>query len=327
MDIPQDEQVMAEDVISNANRSPNWMITVFGEERQAHFDEVMERYEDHDIRYACYQMERTPTTQRLHYQAYVVFNGQKTKATVRRLFPGCHVAARRGKHGEAKRYCHKERTREPGAMPAEIGDDSDIPDGQGQRTDIAAMYDSIRAGATVEDVMDSHQGTWTRCHAAVDKFYAAKGKRIERTEKPIVTVFYGESGGGKTHSALKITSPSNRKLISAPSTGAVYFNHRPDDDLILEEFEGWIPLPLLKTMMEVTTCSLKVYYGEKSWIGKRLVITSNYHPTQWWKNMTYIDQQAILRKIDNLIKFTAPFDGEVHYEVEKGEFPVEREMD
>lgn len=319
-DIPDEEIVMDEELVCNANRSKNWMVTVFGEDRRAHFDEVMDRHEEHDIQFAAWQLERTPTTHRLHYQAYVVFNSQKTKATVRRLFPRCDVRARRGKHGDCKRYVHKERTREPGAMPAQVGNDDDIPDGQGQRTDISAMLQTIRDGNTVEDVMDSHEGTWVRCHAAVDKFHAAKGKRVQREAKPVVTVLYGVSGGGKTHAALSRTDPQNRKLISAPSTGAVYFNHRPEDDLILEEFEGWISIPLMKAMMDTTTCSLKVYYGEKAWIGKTLLITSNYHPLEWWKDMKYPDQQAIMRKIDNLVKFTAEYDGELHYTVEKGTF-------
>lgn len=137
-EIPEAEIIMDEELVCNANRSKNWMVTVFGEDRRAHFDEVMDRHEEHDIQFAAWQLERTPTTHRLHYQAYVVFNSQKTKAAVRRLFPGCFFEWTSGKHGQSKAYVHKERTREPGAMPAQVGNDDDIPDGQGEDTDSEA---------------------------------------------------------------------------------------------------------------------------------------------------------------------------------------------
>lgn len=78
------------------------------------------------LSYCVYQIERCPTTQRIHFQCFMIFAKRQRKHTLETKFPHYHWDIRRGSRAEAIAYCRKEDTRIEG--PYEIFDvPSSIP--------------------------------------------------------------------------------------------------------------------------------------------------------------------------------------------------------
>lgn len=76
-----------------------------------------------DVKYAIYQIERCPKTNRLHYQGYIEFVGKKTYSFVHKKLDGlstAHLECRRGTQRDAIEYCAKSESKVLG--PWEIGE-------------------------------------------------------------------------------------------------------------------------------------------------------------------------------------------------------------
>lgn len=115
-----------------------------------------------DYQYLIYQKEICPKTQRLHYQGYVVFKNHKRLATLKRMNPKAHFEKREATHTEAKTYCEKSDTHVEG--PWTFGDDSNVPENAGYRTDLINIKKEIDQGKSVNSLMmqDDHFGTLSR---------------------------------------------------------------------------------------------------------------------------------------------------------------------
>lgn len=103
------------------------------------------------IRYAIWQLERCPDTDRIHVQGYLELNGTKRLAGVKKLFwcDSVHVEKRRGTRLQAKEYCSKEDTKVQG--PWEYGK---WINGPGERSDLHAIAEAITDGADLR-IIDS----------------------------------------------------------------------------------------------------------------------------------------------------------------------------
>lgn len=58
------------------------------------------------IRYAIAQIERCPSTQKLHIQAYLEFKDSKRMGTIYKMYPA-HIEYRLGSRDDARDYCRK----------------------------------------------------------------------------------------------------------------------------------------------------------------------------------------------------------------------------
>jgi len=99
----------------------------------------------HDLKYVIYQLERCPTTQRLHWQGYIKFSRPVSLQFIKQSFPileKAHLEQRRGTDAQARDYCAKEDTRQLG--PFEVGSWAGK---QGQRSDLATYAEAVRKHA------------------------------------------------------------------------------------------------------------------------------------------------------------------------------------
>lgn len=95
-----------------------------------------------NLKYVVYQLEKCPTTQRLHWQGYIKFSKPVSRQFIQVNFPilaTAHLEARRGTDAEARDYCTKARTRQLG--PWEVGS---FEGRQGQRSDLATYAEAVR---------------------------------------------------------------------------------------------------------------------------------------------------------------------------------------
>ena len=139
-----------------------------------------------------YEMASTGT---VHIQGYVSFDKQMRLGVITKMLPGAHFEVRRGNHQQAKNYCRKTEDVTFLDGPYEFGDDSDIPNRGGTRTDLDDIKKAIDEGAKMEDLWDKYFKTTTRYYKAFEQYLDVKSKHREFKdgEKPKIVILWGPS--------------------------------------------------------------------------------------------------------------------------------------
>lgn len=148
-----------------------------------------------DFLYTCFQLEQGSN---FHIQGYIYFNTRKALSTLKNNYDETiHWEPRKGSHSQAKHYCSKPHDgpvdtlhscgilgchtdniscgckhccaekAEPTVIPKsfeEYGDDSTIPNGQGDRSDLKKIKEIIdnKGKRAREDIQEEHFGDWIR---------------------------------------------------------------------------------------------------------------------------------------------------------------------
>ncbi len=131
-------------------------------------------YKSAGVEYITYQKEIAPKTLTPHLQGYICFIKKKMKSTVINLLIGCSIQSRRGKHSQAKKYCQKKESRVPDTTFIELGNDIDIPEGQGFRKDLEDIQLELKT-KSYDVVEEANFSSFCRYHKYF-KQYADKQK-------------------------------------------------------------------------------------------------------------------------------------------------------
>lgn len=142
-------------------------------------------------RCSVWQLERCPSTGRVHWQGYTEFSNRVRGAKMCDTFPGIHIEKRKGTRQQARDYCEKEESRLSG--PWECGDWADL--NPGRRSDLEGVRELLRTGADELTIADAHFGSWCRYR----KSFAVYRQHLnpERSWKSITHVYWGLPGGGE----------------------------------------------------------------------------------------------------------------------------------
>jgi len=226
------------------------------------------------LAYAVWQLEQgecgTP-----HFQGYASFSAQTRLTAVRKLSARAHWEPRRGSHDQARDYCLKEDGRLDG--PWTIG--KEPVNQQGKRSDLIALQASIKQGDSDVDLWDAHFGPMLRYHRAVSVYKRVLGKR--RTEPPQVHVYWGATGIGKSRTVAEL-SPNGFYKIKHSSTDW-WDGYDGVQDIILEEFYGWLPWMWFLQLLDRYPMVVEVRGGTVNVNSPRIFITSNSHPRAWYR--------------------------------------------
>lgn len=164
-----------------------------------------------NARYCVWQWEVTPTTGKKHIQAYVEFSENVGAARFKELIgsQSVHVENRRGTRDDARKYCRKDETRVPGTVSEESGVWST---GSGDRTDIRALVQRVRAGVSDIELIDDMPEFYMRNYRAI------RDLRLTlippRTEMPKVTYIYGDPEAGKSRKAWELARGVNSRVYA-----------------------------------------------------------------------------------------------------------------
>lgn len=160
------------------------------------------------VHYSCAQLERCPTTKKLHIQGYVQLTKRLRYGGVKDLLgdPALHLEEARGTPQQNLEYCTKEETRVDG--PWIHG----TPRTQGCRTDLAAVRTAILdESATLLDIITDHAPVIARYPRFVETLYDYVP--LPSRSDLRVLFYYGPIGTGKTLHAYR-TFPDLYELPS-----------------------------------------------------------------------------------------------------------------
>jgi len=233
------------------------------------------------IRYLVYQREIGEECGTPHLQGYLQTFNKKTFKGVQNATGVARLAlkVRNGSHEEARAYCLKAETRAEGE-PYEQGD---AVTGAGQRTDLESVKAMLDDGRSLADVADAYFGAFVRHSRGFREYQVLK--RPKRDWITHTTVIWGPSGVGKTRRAMEEGGP-DAYWISKPNAkgGALWLDGYDGQSIvIIDEFYGWIARDLMQRMCDRYLLLLQCKGGSVSFLAKRIIITSNCAPTEWWK--------------------------------------------
>lgn len=260
-----------------------WVFTVFAEDVTsdlAAFQAALEAEKD-IVRYAAFQRELCPDSGRAHCQGYILLHRKKTMGGVKKLLGdnGAHLEVRRGTHAEARDYCMKDASRDPaeGSGPYSFGEEP----APGKRNDIDALKKDLDSGMSLRGVSDAHFSSFLRYNKGIELYLSLRSE--VRTWQTQLIVYWGPSGTGKTTAAKMYDTPSNTFYLSKPKGNLWWDGYRGERTIVVEEFYGWIQRDLFQRLVDSTPLRQEVKGGSVSFLGKRIIVTSNSPVERWWK--------------------------------------------
>lgn len=264
-------------------RTAYWMFTDFDPSLNDRIDYTDDDFEPEnpfpEADYVLMQIERCPTTSKLHYQGYVIIKSRPRFNALRTMYPKrIHWETRRGSHVQAKDYCSKEDTRVAG--PWFFGTDESIAEQPGARCDITAFRDAILDGATMSELIESHPVQVARHPRFHDQVRNSMPQPVRPDLK--VVVLWGAAGAGKTRYAYE-TYPGLYKMPIQQSSTLWFDGYSGQDTLLLDEFDGKMPLDTLLQLLDIYPTSLPVKGAFTPLTAKTIVITANSRWQDWYK--------------------------------------------
>lgn len=267
--------------------------------------------------FCIYQCERCPDTGRLHIQAYVEFERALSLPGVKKHFslPQLHCEIRLGTQQQAIAYCSKEDTRVSKTIRygKPIPGLETKPKVQGLRADWQQVWDQLKTGETIVQVLDERPYMLNNISAIAKGQWEALKER-KRTSKTQFIVLSGDARVGKTWTALHMAKNYGDYYLMPNDGKAMWWNgYDPikHDTVVLDEFTGSkMPLTFLNQLTDKYDLRVQTKGGFLPFLAKRVIVTSNFLPHQWYdfankeKNLCF---EALEGRIDVHVEFRKVF--------------------
>jgi len=269
---------------ARGRRSYGWVITYHISERDTYgnnLDNLRALANHAKCEWACWQVEKAPTTGQRHFQACAWMKARTFHKNMCDYLPGAVLIPARGTPEENKVYCSKPESAEPGTF--EEHGTMPVVRGQGRRTDLERVAESIRTNG-LEKAIDKHPASYLRYHCgmkALDAHY--QPSRIPAIRNVYVAAYWGDSGAGKSYSAEHYDTPDNTFRLPISTSGLWFENYRGQRTLILEDFRGGqVFYAQLLQLLDGYKIQIP-FKGGYSWAAwDSVIITSNLPPDQWY---------------------------------------------
>lgn len=288
-------------------RVRNYLLTYF-DDNTTKFRNYIEG--EPSVRYAMYQLEQCPSTQRRHIQAYVEYTKSIRVSQIRNSLPGVHAEKRAGTREEAINYCSKEDSRVDG--PFEHNPDC-VPR-QGRRTDLEEIKAQIDNKASELEIAEANFAAFCRYYKSFRVYRNLLV--VKRTWKTEVVIYWGEPGTGKSRKVYDDNDPTQIYDVPRPNGGNVWFDgyqSEQHDVILLDDFYGWIPLHFMLKLMDRYPMQVPIKGGFSHFTSKKLFITSNKKWEEWYNFAEFGDdlKKAFKRRIDHVCHFSSVGAGNV----------------
>lgn len=210
-------------------------------------------------------------------------------AHLKEMWPRGHFETMKARGDEAFTYCRKDD-------PAAFWHDTRAP---GKRNDLVALYDSLKAGKNIFDILEDYP---TMQHIKIAECWMKyKQPKRPHAEREILW-FWGPTGTGKTRRAYEI----DPDLLSVTCTGShdrVWFDgYMGQRTILLDDLRPDVLkfAKLLKLLDRYT--QQEQTKGGHVWANyDRVIVTAPYPPSEWTTDGGDIEQ--LLRRITRIEHF------------------------
>jgi hypothetical protein len=144
---------------------------------------------------------------------------------------------------------------------------------------------ALDEGRSEREICDDDElfPAWVKYHRAIERYKRLHTMRA-RNWATHTTVLYGPPGTGKTRWCMD-HGGEEAYWLKKPIGNSVFFDGYDGQEIvIIDEFYGWIPFDLLQRMCDRYPLLVDTKGGMTNFYPKKIFITSNKHPSQWYKN-------------------------------------------
>lgn len=256
--------------------------------------------------YYVFQLEKAPTTGTLHAQGYVELSTPSKLATIKRVLGRrVHVEMAIASREQNRAYCTKTegRAEGAGAGPWEFIRNPENHElqlrGQGARSDIAAFRDAIMRGDTEIDLLAHFPELMARYPRFLDTVRRISAPR--RDWRPEVIICWGDAGSGKSRYAHDQAPDAYRK-----ADGVWWDGYAGQPDVIMDDFYGAESFPYVQFLKLVDYYDyIAPVKGAMVRVNpRRIFITSNRSPHEWYAAVPSYEQWAFFRRISRIRHYT-----------------------
>ena len=233
--------------------------------------------------------EECPKTGRKHQQWCCRFKNTRTSIKcVSKLFGKCHVEKIEDTLVNNIAYCMKGNDfKEWGSIPR-----------PGKRSDLDAVILEIRAGATELYIVESYPRLWCQYRRSFDRY-----REILQRDREWVTdvrVWWGPPDSNKTRSAIEWLQEGKQDYDCVKYTpGGFFIGYNNSPNVLMDDFDrsGMDRSTFLQATDRYKMIA-NVKGSEKKWNPKKIAITSNEEPKDWFP----FENGAVLRRITKITK-------------------------
>lgn len=231
------------------------------------------------LTYLCFGREVVSTT---HLQGYLETSSKTSLSTMKKFLTRAHWEKAKGTPMEGSDYCKKDGDYEEGGT---------LSSGQGYRTDLLAIKEKIEKGASELDIADQHFAQWVvyrRSFQAYAALSASKRNFMTKTH-----VYWGKTGTGKTRFCYDQVMDEE---VWSPGDYKWFDGYRGQKIVILDDYRGEYKLQMLLKLLDRYPLSVPIKGGFTEWAPRKVYITSNTHPNDWYPLADRYSVSAMFRR-------------------------------
>ncbi|AXR86430.1 replicase [Bamboo rat circovirus] len=233
-----------------------------------------------------------------HLQGFVNLKKTSRMAGLKQKLGGRgHFEPARGDDCSNKDYCSK-----GGDILIESGE----PQSKGKRNDLHSAIDCLREGKSLKRVAAEHPEAFVKYHRGLSQLLLMHpDMATPRNFKTEVFVYCGSPGCGKSRLVMERAPEAYWK-----PRGKWWDGYDGHADVVLDDFYGWLPFDEMLRICDRYPLRVETKGGTVNFIAKRLFITSNQLPHEWYRE-DIGNKDALYRRITelyqwNVDKFEAP---------------------
>lgn len=201
-----------------------------------------------------------------HLQGYVYFANARTYSSLRKKVPQGYFKKARGTGVQNQTYCKK-----GGNLFVEKG----TPPIAGARTDLEEIYDMLREGATMRQVLDT-EPTLQGIQVA-EKFL--KYNEAPRTAAAEIRWYYGPPGAGKSYAALKWLGEDVH--VASRTTSKFWDGYDAHKGVLIDDFRPkWCDFVELLGILDEGPYAVEVKGSSRQLVATKIAITCPYTPEE-----------------------------------------------
>lgn len=269
------------------------------------------------VKFCVYQRE---CAEHEHFQGYMELTDQLTYDALHKLagLENAHFQRRFGSARQAAHYatkphpdCRCKHCEEEKASPTKLEGPWQVGamSNQGQREDLLAIKRKIDDGASLQSIaMDEDlYPTWIKMPKNFETY--KRTVTPQRRTKPMVFLFVGPSGTGKTRTACTLARfLGSLYKVPPKSTGFWCDAYSQETVFLIDEMTGSKMTPEFFNELVDWEQMLVPSHGSAGhqFTSPYVFITSNYHPKYWWKKRSPAQLKQTMRRIDVIIKMIPP---------------------
>lgn len=238
-------------------------------------DDEVELIKQTDCRYIIFGKEVAPTTGTPHLQGYIYFEEKKSMTAIHKLKGWSRVALKeaKGNGDQNKAYCSKE------------GDvfEKGEPINQGKRADLDDVYQQIREGKQLDEIIDANPEAYLKAGKVMEKLEDIHLRKKLRTTMTEGEWIYGPTGVGKSEYAFQ--APGSKYIW--PDDKGWWDGYRQQEVVIIDEYRGQLTYYELLKMVDIhPNYFVKRRNREPMpFVSKKVIVTSALPPWEIYKNL------------------------------------------